>query len=268
LARFEVAAVTGANSFFSLSADDVKRYQLEAWARPLLPRTRYAPGLRFSQLDFEALKRGGHPAFLFDAGQSEIAVRTSRGLQAYLADGERLRLPDRYKCRIRDPWYAIPYIKHGELLLSKRCHRYPRLILNETPAVTTDTIYRGRIIDGSLDASDLVVTFHNSLTLLSAELVGRNFGGGVLELVPSEVARLQVPVVRGMNQELDYLDGLSREANTLGAGPDNQEPLVYETDVLLAKADVGLSLDLLRTLSEARSVLVQRRMDRASRPNI
>jgi adenine-specific DNA-methyltransferase len=266
VARFEVAAVTGANSFFSLSLQDVCGRDLHRWSRPLLARLRHAPGLRFTKLDHQNAANAGVPAFMFDASLSPIDPAKHTGVHDYIAEGERRGLHERYKCRIRDPWYAIPYIKRGALLLSKRCHRYPRMILNETDAVTTDTIYRGRMMDPSARPVDVVAGFHNSLTLLSAELAGRNFGGGVLELVPSEVARLEVPIVQGIGDDLAYLDALCREAND---NPDPEAPseaLVYESDLLLAKADVGLTLDLLATLSDARAVLLRRRMERGARP--
>lgn len=42
---------------------------------------------------------------------------------------------------------------------------------------------------------DLVYSFYNSLTLSFAELNGRYYGGGVLELTPNEFKRLPIPFV-------------------------------------------------------------------------
>ncbi len=141
-------------------------------------------------------------------------------------------------------------------MLSKRSHHYPRVVLNEAGIVTTDTIYRGtpqgRLVG---HADDLTAAFHNSLTLLSAELEGRSFGGGVLELVPSEVSRLLVPFIPGFGAELDRLDSISR---SVGESQD----LVDETDRLLTKADVGFNQALMDRLASARSALMQRRLDR------
>ena len=44
---------------------------------------------------------------------------------------------------------------------------------------TSDTIYRGRTLTDVLTPGAFAANFHNSLTLLSAELEGRSFGGGV-----------------------------------------------------------------------------------------
>jgi hypothetical protein len=60
-----------------------------------------------------------------------------------------------------------------------------------------------------------VYSFINSLTALSAEIEGRHYGGGVLELVPSEIRKLIVPVAPTRNGELAELDRNFRES--LGA---------------------------------------------------
>jgi adenine-specific DNA-methyltransferase len=267
IARFEVAAVTGANSFFSLSQADVMRYRLEPWVRPLLARAKQAPGLVFSQRDYEQSVAEGSAGFLFDAKLAPVDRRSHRGVDRYLAEGEDGRIHERYKCRIRQPWYAVPYIKHATLLLSKRCHRFPRVIANETTAVTTDTIYRGRLLTERISEYDFVAGFHNSLTLLSAELEGRSFGGGVLELVPSEVGRLLTVAAPGLGEELGRLDRVCREAATLDRAGEACETLVRETDLLLIKSRVGLTTELLEVLGDARLILQERRLLRAAAPS-
>lgn len=260
VARFEVAAVTGANSFFSLRHSEVVRHDLGEWVRPLLARSNQAPGLHFTNDDYETNVRDDRVAYLFDSNLNELDRAVSRGADGYLRIGEQLDLHKRYKCRIREPWYAIPYIKHSSLMLSKRSHFYPRAILNDTSAVTTDTIYRGRLLDDKLDASDFVAGFHNSLTLLSAELEGRSFGGGVLELVPSEVGRLTLVKSAGIGEELPRLDKLVREATDEEAG----DSLVWETDLLLQKR-AGIPSELLDLLREGWHGLQHRRLVRAGR---
>ena len=48
--------------------------------------------------------------------------------------------------------------------------------------------------------------FVNPLTALSAELEGRHYGGGVLELVPSEIERLILPMPKEVKFDLAQLD--------------------------------------------------------------
>lgn len=257
VAKFEVATVTGANEFFTVDERTLDAYGLRPWALPLLPRVRHAPGLCFTDADYAGLRIAGARAYLLDFS-SERPPPDGPGPRSYFQNGERLGLPGRYKCRIRSPWYRVPVMPAGRMLLSKRSHRYPRVILNEVSAYTTDTIYRGRMVPAcSLAAADLVASFHNSLTLLTAEIEGRSFGGGVLELVPSEVGRLLVPVPGGFGSEIDRLDAIARS-------PGSEDALVEETDRLLVKRVSGLDSAAMEQLSEARLFLRSRRMDRNS----
>ncbi|MBX6750437.1 MAG: N-6 DNA methylase [Micromonosporaceae bacterium] len=256
VAKFGVATVTGANEFFSVDEETVRRYELGPWARPLLARVRNADGLVFDQEDFRRNVSAGLRSSILDFAEDRPDPLDFPRPGEYLRHGERLGLHRRYKCRIRDPWYRVPIVPAREMLLSKRSHLYPRLILNQAQAITTDTIYQGSML-GAGRAASLVASFHNSVTLLSAEIEGRSFGGGVLELVPSEVARLRVFVEDSLADELPRLDELAR-----ASGPDSVESLVEETDRRLAKAVRGLNDSLLAVIAEARRALQRRRLDR------
>jgi hypothetical protein len=80
----------------------------------------------------------------------------------------------------------------------------------------------------------------------------------VLELVPSEIARLRVPLVSGLGERLQSLDGLLRKSGS-------EESVVDATDELLIGLEVGLSRDLMETLRDARCSLLHRRLGRNSR---
>lgn len=255
VAKFEVASVTGANDFFSIDAATVADYSLRQWSTPLLPRLRYAPGLRYTAQDHSDATSSGAKTHLLDFSGERADPTVAQGPLSYIESGEERGLHERYKCRIRDPWYRVPFIRRGDLMMSKRSHSHPKVVVDDAGVVTTDTIYRGTMTpDFAGRKYDLAAAFHNSLTLLSAEVEGRSFGGGVLELVPSEVARLLVPTIDGFGVEIDRLDQVART--------NEDEALVHETDLLLAKADIGFSTDLLERLSEARHSLLSRRLDR------
>jgi hypothetical protein len=261
-ATLEVSIVTGANDYFSAETPTVSEFELARWAEPLLPRLRHAPGLIYKRADQRATALSGARAWLLDFSADRPDPRDFVRPRAYLELGQERELHLRYKCRIRDPWYRVPSVRAGELLLSKRSHRFHRLVLNTAGALTTDTIYRGRMRPGFGDkARDLVAGFHNSLTLLSAELEGRSFGGGVLELVPSEIARLKVPLVDGFASHLASLDSLLRASGS-------EESVVEATDVLLVSSNLGFSSELMQTLREARYSLLARRLGRNSRSSL
>jgi adenine-specific DNA-methyltransferase len=256
LVAFEVSVVTGANDFFTVSDDMLARHDLGAWARPLLPRIRHAPGLRYTAADHAATRAAGARAWVLDFAGAAPDPAARPGPAAYLRAGAERGLPGRYKCRIREPWYRVPGIVGGDLLLSKRSHLHPRVVLNDAGVFTTDTIYRGRMLDGRRSPAAVAASFHSSLTLLSAELEGRSFGGGVLELVPSEIGRLLVPTGAADPALLARLDALARRGDS-GA-------LIAATDAhLVARRRIGA--DVVEALAAARRLLLARRLGRNRR---
>ena len=140
-------------------------------------------------------------------------------------------------------------------MMPKRVHQHHRLLVNQAGVSTTDTIYRGIMKPNYCDReNDLAAGFHNSVTLLSAELEGRTYGGGVLELVPSEVSRLRVPLLP-LNEQLARLDQMSRIA---GGQKDASDTLVAATGDILCHAIPGYR-DALDTVAVARRRLRDRR---------
>jgi adenine-specific DNA-methyltransferase len=254
-AAFEVSIVTGANDFFTVDQHTLDAYELARWARPLLPRARHAEGLIYENHDQDRTVAAGARAWLLDFAEERESPLRFAGAKRYLRHGKKRLLHERYKCRIRSPWYRVPGIRSGELLLSKRSHTFPRVAVNRAGVFTTDTIYRGRMLAGAgaVGADALAATFHNSLTLLTAEIEGRSFGGGVLELVPSEVGRLSVPLLADAHSWLGELDAAMR------SGP--ADAVIAATDERLISAR-AIPRRLLTTLAEARRHMLARRLDR------
>ena len=187
LAEVDIGIVTGANKFFLVPDAVVERHGLAPWAFPMFGRSEHVPGVVYDEAVHAANRRAGLPGhFLWFDGGGDLPGR----VRAYLAAGEAAGLPRRYKCRIRQPWYRVPSVYATPVGMLKRSHHFPRLIRNRLGAFTTDTAYRLR---PRVEPDALVASFVNSLTALCAELEGRHYGGGVLELVPSEIEKLLVP---------------------------------------------------------------------------
>ena len=123
----------------------------------------------------------------------DSSVEKNKNVKKYLNEGVLEELHTRYKCKIREPWYSVPSVYKTEIGMLKRCHDAPKLILNEFGAYTTDTAYRIR--SSALSSLNLVYAFINPLSSLCAEIEGRHYGGGVLELVPSEIEELLIPIL-------------------------------------------------------------------------
>lgn len=260
VAKLEVSIVTGANNYFSVDAEQLERFELQQWAVPLLPKIRHAKGLIYSDADHKIMIAEGAKAWLLNFSDKHPDPVSVYKASEYIAVGETSGLHKRYKTSIRTPWYRVPSIRSGKLMLSKRSHWFPRLVINDLAVVTTDTIYRGSMLPLYEGRDlDLVAGFHNSLTLLTAELEGRSFGGGVLELVPSEIARLSVPFPISFAKFVPTLDAVARHMSTTNANP---EALIEATDQLMVQHVPGFTEEIVWQLGQARKILLQRRLSR------
>lgn len=201
IADVDVGIVTGANKFFLVPDIVVQQYSLEAKAHPMFGRSEHCPGVIYDQNQHDQNREHGYPTnFLYFDSENDGDVYAE-----YLEVGAKQDIPSRYKCRIRQPWYKVPSVFSTPVNMLKRSNGMPRLILNRLNAYTTDTAYR-ITPNAGIDAETLVACFLNSVTALSAELEGRFYGGGVLELVPSEIECLVVPYVEGFGTTVDALN--------------------------------------------------------------
>jgi adenine-specific DNA methylase len=201
VASVDVGIVTGANKFFLVPDEIVDRYGLLKYAHPMFGRSDHCPGVIYDAAQHRDNARNGLPTnFLWIKGDRSTL---SKKVQKYLETGETQSLPTRYKCRTRSPWYTVPSVYSTSVGMLKRASDTPRLILNRLEAYTTDTAYR---ITPLVPAEKLVYCFMNSLTAVCCELEGRHYGGGVLELVPSEIERVLIPLPASLRANVRQLD--------------------------------------------------------------
>lgn len=247
IADVDVGLVTGANKFFLVNDDTVKKYNLSEWAYPMFGRSEHCPGVIYNEEQHTTNTNKGLPTnFIWFKIKSQKELNS--GAKKYIAMGEELGLHKRYKCKIRKPWYTVPSVYVTQIGMLKRAHDIPRLIYNDIGAYTTDTAYRIKTTQVSPEV--LVYCFVNSLTALSAELEGRHYGGGVLELVPSEIEKMVVPIPRGIRPNLKKLDKDIRQLNI--------DDILHEQDKSVLSG-IGLSKNEQNTLYNAWKKLKCRR---------
>lgn len=235
VADVAVGIVTGANKFFLVTDDVVAENGLERWAHPMFGRSGHCPGVIYDEKQHQANARAGNPTnFLWFLDNDPLRYKKSR---SYIEAGEEESLHTRYKCRIRSPWFAVPSVYSTEIGMLKRSNDLPRLILNKVGAYTTDTAYRIHTLNGT-PADKLVSCFINSLTALSAELEGRYYGGGVLELVPSEIEKLLIPLPDKSRISLKRLDKKVRTESALDVLEANSREVLGNLGLSTVKQDI------------------------------
>lgn len=251
LAEVDVGIVTGRNKFFVL--DKAKRDELQAFnhTNPIIGRTAALKTTAFNQSDFTKYTQQ-FPAYLLNLnGVADNVI--PQPIQEYILLGEQENIHRGYKCRIRKRWYDVPSIFVPDAFLFRQIHRYPLLVINEAGATSTDTIHRVRFkreVNGRL----LAAVFFNSLTLAWAEVCGRSYGGGVLELEPREAEELPIPYNDSLNIDGDKVEALLRDGRALDA-------LNYVDNIVL-KDHLGFDDSLLKNIRNAWEQLRDRRINR------
>lgn len=227
----DVGIVTGFNDFFVLTEQQVAQYELKPYTQRIVGRSAHLPGIHFSESDWLANAQKQAPAFLFNPPDMPL-YSLPDSLQAYISNGEEKGWHTGYKCRIRNRWYVVPSVWTPQAFMLRQIHSYPKLILNDANATSTDTIHRVRLRNGT-SARVVISAFLNSLTFAFSEVIGRSYGGGVLELEPNEAEKLPLPLVRAEALNLDELDTLLRLGNV--------ETVLDITDQALLRDGLGLS---------------------------
>jgi adenine-specific DNA methylase len=204
----DVGVVTGKNAFFVVNGSQVQEWQLRDYVLPLAARAAHLSGAIFDQMEWMDLAKGGERVYLLQLGNEARHRLPKRALQ-YVVTGEDNAYDKGYKCSIREPWYSVPSVWAPDAFLFRQIYDFPRVIVNNAGVTCTDTIHRMTVRGGIADA--VAAMCFTSLTAASAEIEGRSYGGGVLELEPTEAERLLVPASVSPALRLSEIDSLIRE---------------------------------------------------------
>lgn len=236
-ASVEVGITTGANQYFTVPKSIVDFYGLDDFAKPMVGRSVQVTSLDFTTNDWLKNVNNGSRAHLL-VFKSKESIANHVGAQEYIASGEADGINKGYKTSIRDDWFVIPSIKLSDALFLRRNHMFPRLVLNSARAYTTDTMHR-IFFNKASNPKAFVASYYNSFSFAHSEIVGRNFGGGVLELMPSEVESIYLPYNENNAVIFDYIDAMFRSGKSI------DEILDY-TDQKILIEKCGYSFDEVR----------------------
>jgi adenine-specific DNA-methyltransferase len=248
----DVGIVTGMNEFFVLTEQQVTDHHLQPYTQHIVGRSAHLPGILFSETDWQNNTANQAATFLLKPPAAHFHDLPPE-LQAYIAYGEEKGWHTGYKCRIRKPWYSVPSPWIPQAFMLRQVHLFPKIILNATEATCTDTIHRVKLRN-DIPGRTVATAFLNSLTFAFSEIMGRSYGGGVLELEPKEAEQLPLPLQGAANLDLDALDRLVRAGNIFA--------VLDITDKILLQEGMGLSRAETQQLRTIWEKLRDRRVNR------
>ena len=261
--RIALGGVSGANHFFALSPQRAKQEGLRK--QDLLPLS--PPGsthLRSLVLDdhaLAALGRSGARTLLFSP-----AGRPSAAGRRYIVAGEATGVHQAYKCRVRSPWWRVPLPEVADLFVTYMNNEAVALCANEARVHHLNSVHGLYLTEEAkgIGAPVLALAASSSVTALSAELVGRSYGGGLLKLEPREAARLAVPALALVRRHREELAAFLPQARRLLAQAQHGQ-VREQVDAILGLADV-VGAQGLEELRSAHHQLATRRRSRAKGP--
>ncbi|GMQ30667.1 class I SAM-dependent methyltransferase [Algoriphagus confluentis] len=205
----DVGLVTGRNEFFMLKEEQVKNWNLEDYTIPVVSKSNQLKGITFSETDFAGNSTAQNSIHLFIPPNQDFDG-LPEVCQKYIRYGEEQGFNLGYKTKIRKRWYITPSLWVPDAFALRQVGDYPKLVLNETGASSTDTIHRVRFI-GEVNRSMVACSFINSLSFAFSEITGRSYGGGVMTFEPTEIEEIQIPLLADLDLDFNRIDELIRQ---------------------------------------------------------
>lgn len=265
VATCEVGITTGNNKYFCINDDTVREFDLKQYCRPLIARSVNIRGVQFLKEDWEENVTLGARTYLLDLAPYE-SREFAKGVKEYIKWGEKTEQNSSYKTRIRDEWYKVPSVWSPDVFFLRRNYQFPKVMLNtpEVEAVSTDTMHRIKLKD-SKNRLRLIVSYYTTVGLLFSELEGRSYGGGVLEILPSEVSKVMLPNIfenqiltdQEIKELFHKIDQYIRSN-----GNERIESLLDDIDRRILVKGIGMSQREITELRNAWNILKNRRLSR------
>jgi len=204
ICKFSVGYVAGDKEFFHPTEAVRRRFRLpRASLRPAVASSRsikcaglLASGINSSLLTSLFLPNGD----------------LSPGETRYVKHGELMGINEKYKCRVRRPWYVVPGVKVPDFLMGGFAD-IPIMLVNDVGLVSSNSLLGGNLSAG-FNKGDFVASWYTSLTLLDCEMKVHSLGGGVMILIPGEVDNICVPYVPNVDSAaLEAIDSALRSGD-------------------------------------------------------
>ena len=254
-----VGITTGNNKYFSIDEATEKEYGLSEVTLPLIGRSSHAHGIYFTEDDWRQNISAGKRAMLIKFPDIPFEQYPESHLR-YIRKGEENNEHTGYKCSIRDRWYIVPSVWVPDAFFLRRNNLYPKFVLNECGAVSTDTMHRMKFNEGVI-ADDVLLSYYNSISFAFTEVCGRSYGGGVLEILPGEMRKIMLPKISA-NVESELKKELLSYIDKVVRADEDIEMALDMVDRRLLIEKLGISEDMCRQCRAVWKKLQRRRLTR------
>jgi tRNA1(Val) A37 N6-methylase TrmN6 len=190
-----IGTVTGCNSFFLMNKTLAEEHKLQDFClKPVVSTAKSLHMLDYVLSDFSDRWDSNHASkiLILNAWDS-----ISKEISEYIRHGQEQGVHERYKCRVRDPWYVLRDVEIPDAFFHYCASSFPHMVLNSAEVMCTNAVHRLTLNNEFRGENGiqrlLAVSSASVISQIATEICGRTYGGGVLKLEPSEV--LNIPLV-------------------------------------------------------------------------
>jgi adenine-specific DNA-methyltransferase len=231
LAKVVRGIATGANEFFALPTQEVRRQSLEPYVVRTIQRNREIQDIILDEAAWQALSNEGKRVWLlYLNGENR---NRHPALSAYLAEGETKGYHHRSLVQTRKQWYFMEQREVPAIFFTILTRGNPRFILNKAgvrPLNMFSLLYPNRYVLKGDCIEHLWVLLNSTFSLSRLHSVSRTYGGNTLKVEPRELDNLPVINPLALSDEFrqrlrELIDGFYRHRDAI--------VLVRETDALI-----------------------------------
>lgn len=212
ISKVVIGMVTGDNKTFLLSEEDVQRLNLDkSILKPVVGRFSQLKGLIHTPFRHSNVMRDGHKCLLVSPENLDGKFTPIRN---YLSTVERKKRKANRTFEKRIKWFNPDDNRYPDAFLSYMIDKGPRLVINTSKINCTNSIHRVFFIKdvSYLEKKAIAASMLSSYSQLSAEIVGRSYGSGVLKLEPKAAKSISIftsrRVIEGLSSVTELIDNL------------------------------------------------------------
>jgi predicted RNA methylase len=192
LFRVMRGVATGANDYFVLSEEEVKKYGLpQSVLVKVIAKTRYCLKEVFTKNDWEELRLKNKEVYLLDLSKDE----GHPAVKVYIELGKKMGIDKRSLVKTRKKWYYIERRDPPPIFVTYLSRGKPRFILNKAKVIPLNVflcLYPKVPLDDKT-IEELWRYLNSEEALKQFEYFARNYGEDTLKIEPRILEELEIP---------------------------------------------------------------------------
>ncbi len=210
VARVMRGIATGANDFFVIATEKVKKHSLESFVVRTIHRNREIQDIILGEAKWQSLSAQGKRVWLLYLDGNE--EKLPQNLQEYISGGEDEDYHKRSLVRTRKKWYLMEQRKIPPIFFTLLTRGNPRFILNRArvrPVNMFLIIYPNHEIIKTKNVEILWALLNSEFSRSYLHSVSRTYGGNTLKVEPGELGDL--PIINPFTLPDKIKDNFKRE---------------------------------------------------------